>query len=202
MPRPLAPLGLLIFFALGASAADPPTVKVPRVDRAPKLEDFLEMKPNAAWEGRLLKIDGFLQREPTDGKPISQKTEAYVGYDDRNFYAIFVCFDADPGKIRARLGRREDIFEDDLVGVFFDTFHDRTHSYALYSTPLGVQGDSLQTEGQRDDFSFDTLWYSQGKVTAQGYVVWMSIPFKSLRFHSGGLPNLGLWPASGDHPEQ
>ena len=34
------------------------------------------------------------------------------------------------------------------------------------------------------DTSFDTVWDSKGKVTSRGYVVWMAIPFKSLRFPS------------------
>jgi len=181
-----------LILALTARAADPPVVKIPHLDQAPALTDFLEMKPNAAWTGRMAKIEGFLQREPSDGKPVSQKTEAYLGYDDKNLYVIFVCFDSEPGKIRAPLGRREAVFDDDLVGVFFDTFHDRQHAYEFFVNPVGIQGDAIQTEGQGDDFSFDTLWHSQGKLTPQGYVVWMAIPFKSLRFHSAARQTWGF----------
>lgn len=188
----LTPLCLLMLVASAANAADPPVVKIPRVDRAPALADFLEMKPNAAWDGRMAKIENFLQREPTDGKPASQKTEAYLGYDDKNLYVVFVCFDSEPGKIRAPLGRRESLFDDDVVGVFFDTFHDRQHAYEFFVNPVGTQADAIQTEGQGDDFSFDTLWHSQGKLTPQGYVVWLSIPFKSLRFHSGARQTWGF----------
>ena len=158
--------------------------KIPRVDKPPSLEDFLEMKPNAAWQGRLAKIENFVQREPSDGKPATQRTEGYVGYDAKNFYVIFVCFDSEPGKIRARLGRRENIFDDDVVGVLVDTFHDRQRAYEFFVNPLGIQGDAITTEGSNDDFSWDTLWHSKGKLTAQGFVVWISIPFKSMRFPS------------------
>jgi hypothetical protein len=37
-------------------------------------------------------------------------------------------------------------------------------------------------EGQGFDDSFDTVWRSTGRLTDGGYVVWMAIPFKSLRF--------------------
>ena len=50
--------------------------------------------------------------------------EAYLGYDEKNLYAVFVCFD-DPAKVRARMSRREDIFDDDTVEIMLDTFHDR-----------------------------------------------------------------------------
>ncbi len=54
----------------------------------------------------------------------------------------------------------------------------------FYSNPLGVQTDAIYTEGQGYDFSFDTLWDNAGRVTGDGYIVFFSIPFKSLRFSS------------------
>ena len=75
------------------------------------------MKPSPEWDGKLAKVAGFTQRIPTDGAPSTQRTDAYLGYDDKNLYAIFVCFDTDPQKLRARLSRREDIIEDDSVEI-------------------------------------------------------------------------------------
>jgi hypothetical protein len=100
---------------------------------------------------------------------------------------VFVCFD-DPKKVRARMSVREDIYDDDQVEIILDTFHDRRRAYAFQTTPLGVQWDAIWTEASRAevngnwDTSFDTVWDSRGKVTSRGYVVWMAIPFKSLRF--------------------
>lgn len=167
-------------------------VWIPRLERAPRIEDFLAMKPAPEWEGKLAKIDRFVQREPRDGEPASQRTEVYLGYDDKNFYAIYVCFDDQPHKIRARLSRREDIWEDDSVELMLDTFHDRRRAYGFFSNPLGVQSDTIWTEGQEFDDSFDTIWKSEGKLTAQGYVVWMSIPFRSLRFASSDPKTWGI----------
>ena len=185
-------LALLILSCATARAGDSPVFKIPRVDRAPVLDDFREMKPNAAWQGRLAKVEGFLQREPSDGKPVSQRTEAYLGYDDKNLYVIFVCFDAEPGKIRSRLSRREALFDDDFVAIFLDTFHDRQHVYEFFVNPLGIQGDAISTEGSGDDSSFDTLWHSQGRLTPQGYLVSMSLPFKSLRFANADVQTWGV----------
>src|SRR5262249_29361851 len=54
-----------------------------------------------------------------------------------------------------------------------------------FANPLGIQLDGITAEGvDDDDFSFDTVWQSRGKITRDGYVVLFSIPFKSLRFHS------------------
>ena len=170
-----------LFFAQTPEFA---TIHIPRVTSAPRLEDFLTMEPSPAWQGKLAMVQGLRQRVPSDGAPISQRTEVYLGYDDKNLYAIFVCFDNEPKKIRARLSRREDIFDDDTVEIMLDTFHDHRHAYAFLANPLGVQADAIWTEGQDFDPSFDTVWNSAGKVTDRGFVVWLAIPFRSLRFAS------------------
>jgi len=189
-------LGLaLVCYSVRLSAAENPnfgTIKIPLVSRPPTLEDFLGMTPSPAWQGKLAEVDRFVQRIPSDGAPVSQRTIAYLGYDRKNLYVIFVCFDNEPGKIRARMSRREDIIDDDSVEVMLDTFHDHRRAYAFISNPLGVQADAIWTEGQDFDFSFDTVWDSKGKLTNQGYVVWMAIPFRSLRFTSSNPQTWGV----------
>ena len=126
------------------------------------------------------------------GSPSTQKTVIYLAYNDENLYIVFVCFDKDPGKIRASKSRREGFSEnEDWIEVYLDTFNDRLRAYCFSTNALGVQWDSRYSEatGYSDDSghqpSFDALWFSQGKLTDQGFVVWMAIPFKSMRFPSG-----------------
>jgi len=170
------------------SALEPPALTIPRLTRPPSLDDFLTMKPRGEVAQQMAKVTGFTQRNPHDGEPVSEPTEAYLGYDQKNLYVVFVCFD-DPRKVRARMSAREDIYDDDEVEVMLDTFHDRRRAYAFQTTPLGVQWDAIWTEASREeetsghfDTSFDTVWDTRGKVTSHGFVVWISIPFKSLRF--------------------
>ncbi|HEY3103583.1 MAG TPA: DUF5916 domain-containing protein, partial [Pyrinomonadaceae bacterium] len=98
----------------------------------------------------------------------------------------------DPEKIRAHVSRREDIANDDAVSVTLDTFHDLRRAYTFVVNPVGVQLDGIMTEGQGTDFSFDTLWQSDGRVTSDGYIVRMAIPFKSLRFSGEQLQTWGI----------
>jgi hypothetical protein len=167
-------------------------IRVARVSEPPRLEDFLEMKPRPEWEGRLTRVGNFIQYLPNDGAPATQPTEAYFGYDNNHFYAVVVCFDSEPDKIRARLARREKINEDDFVALVLDTFHDERRGYQFWSNPLGIQSDNIWTEGRGLDFSFDTVWHSRAKITEQGYVVWMAIPFKSLRFKRAAEQKWGI----------
>ena len=155
---------------------------IPKLQNSPKLSDFEGMKPATDLARNMLKVDKFVQRDPKDGAPVSQSTEAYLGYSDKNFYAVFLAFDAEPQKIRARMLRRELIDDDDQVGMFLDTFHDRRHAYVFYSNAYGIQQDGLFTENQGPDYSWDTVWRTETKITGRGYIVLFEIPFKSLRF--------------------
>ena len=154
------------------------------------------MEPSPAWQGKLAQAKGFRQRVPSDGAAVTERTEAYFGYDEKNLYAIFVCFDSDPQQVRARMSRREDVFDDDFVELMLDTFNDHRHAYAFFSNPLGVQADAFWTEGPDPDanfdMSFDTVWNSAGRVTDRGYVTWMAIPFRSLRFASSNPQTWGI----------
>jgi len=168
------------------------SIQIPRIDSPPRLEEFLTMEPAPRWKNKLAKVDQLTQRIPTDGAPASQRTEIYLGYDDKNLYAIFVCFDSEPQKVRARLSRRDDIFDDDTIEIMLDTFHDHRRAYAFMANPLGVQADALWTEGSDFDPSFDTVWNSAGKLTDRGFVVLMAIPFRSLRFSSSDPQTWGI----------
>ncbi len=179
------------------AAVEPLSLTIPRLPRAPLLEDFLTMKPEGDTAQRMAKVTEFVQRNPHDGEKVSEETEAYLGYDQKNLYVVFVCFD-DPKKVRARMSRREDIYDDDQVAVMFDTFHDRRRAYEFQTTPLGVQWDAIYTEaihqssGGNWDTSWDAVWDSKGKVTDRGWVAWMAIPFKSLRFPSTEKQEWGI----------
>ncbi|MGH9804473.1 MAG: DUF5916 domain-containing protein, partial [Candidatus Acidiferrales bacterium] len=188
-------LSLLLLVAASGpleAAAETPALHIPRVERPPTLEDFAGMRPNGEVDGKLAKVEGLIQRIPRNGQPASQRTEVYLGYDDENLYVIFVCFDTEPQHIRARLGRREDVFSDDVVEVMLDTFNDKRRAYAFVTTPRGIQRDAIWTEGQGFDGSFDTLWHTRGQITGEGYLAWFSIPFKSLRFPSTPQQTWGI----------
>jgi hypothetical protein len=184
-------LFLLLLCTATAAAAQPPqaeTLTIPRAATPPALADYLDGIPRPGE----VAITTFVQREPGDGVPASQKTEAYLSYDATNLYIIFVARDEEPGQVRATLARRENFGNDDFVGIILDTFHDRRNSYLFVCNPLGVQLDGVSTDGERDDYSFDTVWSSEGRRTDFGYVVRMAIPFKSLRFANAPEQEWGI----------
>lgn len=132
-------------------------------------------------------IDKFYQIENNWGKPISEKTMTYLGFDDKNLYIAVKCYDSNPKRIRATLSKREGFESNDMVLIFLDTFLTKRKGFFFGFNPFGIQMDGTRDdENYRNDmdFSWDTLWYSKGKVYDWGYFVEARIPFRSLRFSS------------------
>ncbi|HKO55867.1 MAG TPA: DUF5916 domain-containing protein [Thermoanaerobaculia bacterium] len=186
-------LGALLLILVSAPlwAQTPPpdsnaVLRVPRLAVQPHLQDII---PGGA--AGMTKVTDLRQNTPKDGEPVTLGTSVYLGYDDTNLYVAFVCQD-EPDKVRARVTRREDIFGDEGVQIFLDTFHDKQRAYVFAANPYGVQLDGITTEGQGYDFNFDTLWYSEGRITKDGFAVLMTIPFKSIRFAQGPTQRWGV----------
>ena len=176
---------LMILVGLAASFASPvmgqngtpaPTLTIPHVSRAPKLQDFLNGTPREAETV----VTDFRQFEPGDGEPVSQPTTAYLSYDDKNLYVVFIAKD-DPAEIYAHKAKRDDVFSDDYVCTDIDAFHDHRRTYYFCANLYGIQLDGFITDGV-EDVSFDTLWYSEGRLLPDGFIVYEAIPFRSLRF--------------------
>ncbi len=183
----LSPLLLLWPLLLPAQQEEVPVLTIPRVTRPPKLSDFLNNVPREAE----LVVTDFRQFDPGDGVPITQPTTAYLSYDDKNLYVGWICKD-DPKLIRSRVARRKDILYDDRVTINIDTFHDHRHAYWFDVNAHGVQFDGITTDGYGDDFSWESLWYTESKITEDGYVVLETIPFKSLRFSGAPKQRWGI----------
>ena len=49
--------------------------------------------------------------------------------------------------IRARVSRRESIFDDDFVAVHLDPFQERQRAYMFFSNPIGIHADGVTSEG-------------------------------------------------------
>jgi hypothetical protein len=171
-----------------------PTIKIRRVSPPPKLSDFLGMQPDAAMAGKMLKIDGFIQRSPKDGVAPNQRTDVYLGYDNNYLYVVFVAFDNEPKKVRAHMTVRDHLSGDERLDMFLDTFHDHRHAYVFTVNPFGLQQDGLYEENASPNYdsSFDTVWKSKGQRTSRGFVVWEAIPFKSLRFPAAQKQTWGI----------
>ena len=155
-------------------------IRVPRFDKPPVIDGKLD---DEVWKQAVVLKD-FYQIQPGDNTAPSKPTEVFIGYDSKFLYLGFHCYD-DPTKVKATVGKRDQIFGDDNVRVFLDTFNDERRAYILGWNPLGIQQDGIMTEGSGTDFSVDIVMESKGMLTSDGWTVEVAIPFKSLRYEAG-----------------
>jgi hypothetical protein len=166
--------------ALGLPSEKSNPVRLVRFEKPPMIDGKLD---DEVWKTAAVLKD-FYQTQPGDNLIPENRTEVRLGYDMRFLYIAFHCFD-DPTKVRATVAKRDDIWNDDYVGILFDTFNDQRRAYEFDFNPLGVQADGIWTEGQGEDFSLDLVMESKGMVTTDGYTIEVALPFKSLRYVSG-----------------
>jgi len=138
-----------------------------------------------AWENAV-KIGLPYEYYPGDNTPAPVKTECLVTFSKSTLYFGIRCLDPEPQKIRAHLMDRdamETFVQDDYIIILLDTFNDERRAFQFRVNPLGVQADASFNEMEGvEDFSWDAIWNSNGKITESGYIIEVAIPFNQLRF--------------------
>ncbi|MGA2048642.1 MAG: carbohydrate binding family 9 domain-containing protein [Terracidiphilus sp.] len=165
-------------------ATAPPTIaSVPTIDQPLKLDDFAGMVPRPELRDKLAHVTGFIQQLPSDGNPATEATEVWMAYSRTTLYFVFLCHDSHPDQVRTHLARRENVQTDDNVLVLLDPFQDHRTGVMFQVNASGVQADASWNETTGPDYSYDQVWDSEGRVTKEGWMALIAIPFRSLRFH-------------------
>lgn len=138
---------------------------------------------------------------PGDNIPAVVATEVLIAYDDDNLYVAFRAQDPDPSQIRARYHERDAPLSDDLVGFLVDPFNDDRRAFQFRANPLGVQFDAINSDVEgSEDVTWDAIWESAGRVTADGYIVEIAVPLQQLRIPSTNGPQTWGFMAMRDYP--
>jgi hypothetical protein len=158
--------------------------------RATRLEEglVLDGKLDDPIYSQVSAMSGFIQQEPHEGQPATEKTEAWVFFDDENFYVSARCWDSHPERIVANEMRRDhiNIFQNDNFTMVLDTFYDRRNGYYFQTNALGALRETAVTdEGASNNQDWNTVWDVKATIFEKGWMLEMAIPFKSLRFRGG-----------------
>ncbi len=157
--------------------AEAPRAQAARTTLPIRVDGKLE---EGAWAAAT-PVSGFTQVDPEEGRPVSERTEVRVLYDDDAIYIGARLYDRSP--VTARLGRRDmDRGDSDWFAVIFDSYHDHQTSYVFLVNPAGVLRDAARTENNADP-SWDAVWEGSAHIDAEGWVAELRIPFSQLRFN-------------------
>jgi hypothetical protein len=172
-------------FNFGAGPIKDEVYSVPHTTDSLRLDGVL----NESFWDQALVVDLPFEIDPGENIPAKVKTECLLITAPKHLYAAFRAHDPDPSAIRAHYMDRDAAWDDDWVLLEVDPFFDRRRGFQFLVNPLGVQMDSLINEvGSSEnqvDITWDAIWDSAGRITAQGYVVELAIPFTTLRFPGG-----------------
>ena len=135
----------------------------------------------------------FIQRDPNEGAPSTEKTEVYVIHDKDNLYIGAMLYDSDPSGILAYQKRRDQSLRtDDRFMWILDTFLDGRTGYFFEVNPAGLMGDGLIIGSESHwgtNKDWNGIWDARVVVLPEGWSVEVVIPFRTLNFN----PKLQTW---------
>ena len=136
---------------------------------------------------RIPSVSDFIQQEPVEGEPATERTEVWVFFDDKNVYVSGRNWDSHPERIIANEMRRDhrNISQNQSFTVVLDTFYDRRNGFFFQTNPLGALRDQTVTDERNPNTDWNTVWDVKTGWFDQGWTVEMVIPFKSLRYKEG-----------------
>jgi hypothetical protein len=166
----------------GSRLPRPPAFTVGRAPGPIRLDGSLD---DAGWRGAS-EIPLEWEWTPGDNTPPPVRSVCRITYDASSLYVGCRAFDPRPTEIRARYFSRDDIerlVRDDHFNILIDPFNDQRRAFQFRVSVLGGQADALLSTAEGfEDWSWDAIWGSTGRIDHLGYTVEVAIPFKSLRF--------------------
>ena len=138
-------------------------------------------------------ITGFLQRDPVDGAPATERTEVRIAYTARALYFGMMMYDSEPDLILANILQRGGwIDKDDNIRIALDTYDDDRNAYMFEVGVLGTQDDALISDESNTDWNWDGIYTTDTRITDQGWALEIEIPFSTIRFNDTEAPEMGI----------
>lgn len=133
----------------------------------------------------------YTQWIPNEGAKPSQPTFLKIFYDDKNIYVAIRAFDSIPKKISRKAGRRDE-FTGDMVGVAFDSYHDRRTGFEFDVSAAGQKVDLVVTNPCNIDFNWNPIWYAKTSKEDSAWTAEIQIPLSQLRYSNDSVQVWGL----------
>src|ERR1700676_3655440 len=133
---------ILLILATAIVFSQSPVKKLVAVktEKPPKIDGILD---DDAWKNVPIATD-FVELQPTPGRHEKQeeRTEVKIIYDNTAIYIAARMYEPDPRKVARELTTRDNVGNDDFIGIILDTYHDGINGVGFYSTAAGAQFDA------------------------------------------------------------
>ena len=170
-----------------AATAFPSAVAFATTEAGPLLDGDVLGDP--AWAD-VPAATGFVQTQPDEGQPATERTEVRVLFDDDTIYFGIVCYDRDPDGIITSPARRDSsLSNSDSIQIVLDTFRDRQSAFLFGTSPAAQEYDGqIVNEGQGGrggfnvNYNWDGAWVVRTQVSDVGWSAEFAIPFRTMSY--------------------
>ena len=159
------------------------TVRATRITTPIRIDGRLD----EAIYSSLPPISDFIQQDPIEGVPATEKTEVWLLFDDRALYVVFRAWESRPDQLVANEMRRDsnNIFQNDHVAFLIDSFYDRRNGIELAINAIGGRWDGQISNERNANGDWNPIWEFKVGRFEGGWTVETAVPFKSLRYRPG-----------------
>ena len=160
------------------------TVRAVRVDQPVRIDGRLD----EAVYGRVETISGFIQNDPDEGAPATEKTEVWLLFDRDHVYIVAKCWETRPDRRVASEMRRDNtrIVRDDNFAWSFDTFYSRRNGVLFEVSAVGGRLDAELTNESQLNIDWNPVYDVAVGEFEGGWTMEAALPFKSLRYRGAG----------------
>jgi len=135
----------------------------------------------------------FVQVTPYERAISPSPTRVKVLYDNKYIYVGVYCKDAEPEKMNAFIGNRDDNNIGDLISVAFDTYHDFRAAPEFNINLGGNKTDLIVTDKLTVNKSWNAVWEGRTHIDLadSSWTAELRIPFNQLRYNQ--LSDSDIW---------
>jgi hypothetical protein len=129
-----------------------------------------------------------------EGDPASERTEAWILFDEENLYFAFRYWDSHPERMIANEMRRDApaVINNENVILILDTFHERSNGVLFMVNALGGMRDEQISDEGNPNVDWNAVWSSGARRFESGWTAEIAVPFKSLRYNPGSSQTWGV----------
>jgi hypothetical protein len=142
--------------------------------------------------GEAPQTSDFIQRNPVEWAPASEKTVVCILYDDDALYVGARLYDRNADSVIARLGRKDVDQSSDDFFIALDPYNDHRTGFFFGIDAAGTYQDGVLYNDEWTDNSWDGVWEGKATIDSLGWCVEMRIPFSQLRYHKSDQQIWGI----------
>ncbi len=170
----------LACLCLGFIGLSQKSLQALRINQDIKIDGHLN---EAVWSKAEIASD-FTNWQPEAGTKPTFKTEVKIIYDDDAIYMGAIMHTDSRDDIQTQLTARDQVGNTDFVGIIIDTYGNGTQGFEFLLCATGVQFDANVDESSGENSDWSEVWYSDVKITDNGWTAEIRIPYSAIRFPS------------------